>query len=211
MNSRIGLAAKVTIVAISLMFGAGASRADDTSGVALKVAVCNPINGIFTQIQEGKDIQAQWKQLADTLNTQATAKQRELDNKADELKLLLPTSPEYEKKVEDLTVLKADDQAWLQAQQINLMRQQREEEQQIFDKILKTINDVAQAQGITLVLNSAHPDFPAMDNPNQNASAMFFQTIMMHTVLYADPKLDITQQVIVAMDKAYTSNPPASH
>lgn len=208
MNSRIGLAAKVTILAMGLMLWARPTLADDTSASPLKIAVCNPLQ-VFSQIQEGKDLAAQWKQEGDQLQTEATDKKRELDNKSDELKLLLPTSADYEKKLEDLTVLQANDQAWLQAQQVITARQQREQEQAIFDKIVKAINDIAQAQGITLVINSAHADFPSVDHLDANA---FVQTILLHMLLYSDPKLDITQQVIVTMDKTYTANPPpASH
>lgn len=73
----------------------------------------------------------------------------------------------------------------------------------MFEKILKAIGDVAQAQGITLVMNCAHPDFPDLEHldPNQ-----FTLTILLHTALYSDPKLDITQQVIIAMDKTYTTS-----
>jgi Skp family chaperone for outer membrane proteins len=182
--------------------------ADDATAPPLKIASCNPLM-VFSQIQEGKDLAGEWKQQSDTLTSEATAKKAELESKEAELKLLLPTSSEYEKKVEDLTTLQADDQAWLQAQQVNTARQQREQEQTIFDKILKAINDVAQAQGVTLVINGAHADFPPLDHLDANA---FIQTILLHTVLYGDPKLDITQQVIVAMDKAYSATPaPATH
>ena len=106
-------------------------------------------------------------------------------------------------KVETFIQHQADAQAWLQAAQMNMARKQRTEEKTMFDKILKTIGDLAQAQGISLVVNGAHADFPELDKMDANA---FVQTILLHTALYSDTKLDITQQVIIAMDKAYSTS-----
>jgi Skp family chaperone for outer membrane proteins len=177
------------------------ARADDMP--AVKLAVCDPIK-VLTEIQEYKDVMAKMKQDGDTLNNQVQVKKGQLQTEQDEIKLLLPTSDEFEKKIEKMTEDSADTQAWMQAMQVNFARKQRIADKQLFDKVLKAIGDVAQAQGITLVMNCAHPDFNA-DSDKMDINA-FFNMVLLHTSLFNDPKLDITQQVIVAMDKTYSTS-----
>jgi short-subunit dehydrogenase involved in D-alanine esterification of teichoic acids len=85
-----------------------------------------------------------------------------------------------------------------------MARKQREEEKKLFSEILKTVGDVAKEQGINLVINAAHADFPELDKLDANA---FVQTILLHTSLYSDVSLDITDKVIIAMDKTYSASP----
>ncbi len=186
--------------AVSLLSWAMPARADDMP--AIKVAVCDPIK-VLTQIQEYKDLMAKMKQDGDTLNNQVQVKKGQLQTEQDEIKLLLQSSDEYEKKVEKFTEDSANTQAWMQAVQVNFARKQRLADKALFDKVLKGISEVAQAQGVTLVMNCAHPDFPDSDKLDVN---QFFQIILLHTSLYNDPKLDITQQVIIALDKTYSTS-----
>jgi Skp family chaperone for outer membrane proteins len=190
----------VVVMVASLLSWAMPARADDMP--VLKMGVCDPIK-VLTQIQEYKDVMAKLKQDGDTLNNQVQVKKGQLQTEQDEIKLLLPSSDEFEKKIEKLTEDNADTQAWMQAMQVNFARKQRLADKGLFDKVLKAIGDVAQAQGITLVMNCAHPDFPDSDKMDLNA---FFQMVLLHTSLYNDPKLDITQQVIIAMDKTYSTS-----
>jgi Skp family chaperone for outer membrane proteins len=197
MNLRISAWAGVLCGTLAMFISNKPASADD-----VKMAVCDPIK-VLNQIQEGKDAMAKWKQEGDTLGNQAEVKKGQLKTEQDELKLILPTSDDYEKKVEKFTEDQADTQAWFQAAQVNIARKQRQEEKALFDKIVKTVGDLAQAQSISIVLNGSHADFPELDKLDANA---FVQTILLHTTLFADPKLDITQQVIIAMDKAYSTS-----
>ncbi len=190
----------VVLTVVSLLSWAMPARADDMP--ALKVGVCDPTK-VMTQIQEYKDVMAKLKQDGDTLNNQVQVRKGQLQTEQDEIKLLLPTSDEFEKKIEKLTEDSADTQAWMQAMQVNFSRKQRIADKGLFDKVLKGISDVAQAQGITLVVNCAHPELP--DSDKMDAS-QFFQMMLLHVSLFNDPKLDITQQVIIAMDKTYSTS-----
>lgn len=201
MKVRISAWAGLILGAMSLLMWTRPVGADEIPA-SVKIAVCDPIK-VLNQIQEGKDAMAKWKGEGDSLTDQATAKKSQLQSEQDALKLILPTSDDYESKVETFIQHQADAQAWLQAAQMNMARKQRTEEKTMFDKILKTIGDLAQAQGISVVVNGAHAEFPELDKMDANA---FVQTILLHTALYADTKLDITQQVIIAMDKAYSTS-----
>lgn len=200
MKSQMVWAAGLLVAVVSLASWPRPAVADDQP--PLKVAVCDPVK-VIRECQEGKDAQAKWKQDAETVNNELDIKKKQLETQQDELKLLLPTSADYEKKMEDMTSANADSQAWLQATQVNMARKQRLEEQQLFDKILKGIGDVAKEQGFTIVINSAQPDFPEPDRMDANA---FFNTIFLHSSLFHDPGMDITEKVVIAMDKTYSTS-----
>ena len=191
----------VVAAAAGIMMSAGMGLADD-SAPPLKLGVCDPVT-VLNKIQEGKDVMAKWKADGETLQNEANVKKGQLQTEADEIKLLLPTSDEYESKVEKFTEDQADSQAWLQAQQVNMMRKQREEEKLLFNKILDAVQDVAKGEGLTIVINGGHADFPELDKLDANA---FLQTILLHTSLYNDPALDITDKVVIEMDKKYSAN-----
>jgi len=203
MNSRISAWAGLILGAASLLIWTRPAAADD-SGIpaTAKLAVCDPIK-VFSDCMEGKDFQAKWKQEEETLTNQAAAKKSELQNEADELKLIKQGSDEFETKVEKFTDDQSETQAWAQSAQMNMARKQRLEQKALIEKILSKIGDIAKGQGVMVVMNSAQPDFPEIDKMDPNA---FYQTILMHTALFADPSLDITQKVIIAMDQAYSTS-----
>ena len=204
MNVRIAVMAGMVACAAWLLTLARPAAADEAGAPPIKVAVCDPIT-VLTKIQEGKDVMAKWKQDLETLQNQANVKQAQLQTEGDEIKLLLPTSDEYQAKIEKFTQDQANTQAWVQAAKFNMARKQREEQKKLFAEVLKSVADVAKEQGITLVINSAHAEFPEIDKqPDPNA---FFQTILMHSSLYSDVSLDITDKVIIAMDKTYSATP----
>jgi Skp family chaperone for outer membrane proteins len=202
MKARFGFFAALAVVAAVLAVHARSAVADDNMP-PLKVAVCDPTK-ILPEIQEGKDLMAQVKQDQDTLQAQAKQKQDDLQSMSDKLKLMLVTSAEYQTDFDNLIEAQANAQAWLQANKVILARKERSEEQAMFDKILKAIAQVAQQKGCTLVVNSGQPPFPDVDHMDAQA---FFNTVMEHTCLYSDQALDITQDVIIAMDKSYTATP----
>jgi Skp family chaperone for outer membrane proteins len=168
-----------------------------------KVAVCDPLK-VLGQILEGKDASGRWKAAGDTLNQQAQAKQEQLKSEEESVKLIMPGSADYDQRIEKLTEDEADAQAWLNAAKANFARKQRGEQKELFSKIEDAIKQVATQQGISLVINASHPDFPDVERMDANA---YIQTIMLHICLFNDDKLDITSDVVIAMDKAYKANP----
>ena len=109
MNLRILAWAGVMLGAICVLSLTRPAIADDAA--ATKIGICDPIK-VLNQIQEGKDAMAKWKQDGDTLTNQATVKKGQLQTESDEIKLLLPTSDEFQKKVDKFTEDQADTQAW---------------------------------------------------------------------------------------------------
>jgi Skp family chaperone for outer membrane proteins len=198
-------------VAVGLICGValllpGRSAMAQSNMPPVKVAVCDPLK-VLGQILEGKDASGKWKAAGDMLNQQAQQKQEQLKSEEESVKLIMPGSADYDTRIEKLTEDEADAQAWLNAKKANLARQQRNEQKQLFGKIEDAIKQVATAQGITMVINASHPEFPDVEKMDANA---YIETIMLHVCLYADDHLDITSDVVIAMDQKYKAGGGAS-
>ena len=202
MNLRKAVVTGLAMGLVWTLVPMGAARADDAAAAPaapVKVAVCDPLKVLGT-ILEGKDDSTRWKQEQTDLQAQAQAKKDALTQEADEIKVLKQDSPEYETRIEKFNSDQADAQAWLQSSQVNLARKQHAEQKVLFQKIVDAIGAVAKQQGITLVLNASHPEFPDLDKMDANA---FVETIMLHICLYSETTPDITQDVEIHMDQAY--------
>ena len=201
MNSRMAVVAGMVCGVAWLLMPARSAMAQMPP---VMIAVCDPMK-ILGQILEGKVASGRWKVAGDSLNAQAQQKQDQLKSEEESVKLIMPGSADYDTRIEKLTEDEADAQAWLNAAKANLARRQRNEQKQLFAKIQDAIKQVAMAQGITMVINASHPEFPDVEKMDANA---FIETIMLHVCLYADDRVDITQDVAIALDKAYKAGPP---
>lgn len=137
--------------------------------------------------------------------SQAMAKQRELTqlggqikSSMDKMNQLAPGSPDFKKQDDEVTQLKARHEA---------LRQQAEKEfalreAEILGTLYKEIQDmtsrVARYRGMTYVLRASNEPVSA-NNPN------LVMASMARAVVYSDPRVDITQDVINYLNVAYRS------
>jgi Skp family chaperone for outer membrane proteins len=202
MNLRKAVVTGLAMGVVWALMPAGMARADDAGAApsaTVKVAVCDPLKVLGT-ILEGKDDSTRWKQEQTDLQAQAQQRKDSLTAEADGIKVLKQDSPEFEDRIEKFNEDQANAQAWLQSSQVNLARKQHSEQKVLFQKILDAIASVAKTEGVTLVLNASHPEFPDLDKMDANA---FVETIMLHVCLYSETTPDITQDVEIYMDKGY--------
>jgi Skp family chaperone for outer membrane proteins len=176
------------------------ARADD---VPLKIAICNPLK-VATQLQEYKDMVEKVKADSAALESDLDERKEKIKSMSDELKLLLPDSPQYSEKNNDLIQYQIETEVWAKMQQIDQTRKQKENTKALFDKIQAAIADIAHDRGYTLVLSDHGVDLP--DDLDNITPENLNNLLVERTILFEDPRLDITQDVVIAMDKAYTAS-----
>jgi Skp family chaperone for outer membrane proteins len=188
--------------ALLLCAAAPSARADD---VVLKIAICNPLK-VATQVQEFKDMVEKNKSDSQNLQTEFDARKEKIKAMQDELKLLVPDSPQYAEKNDALLHYQIETEVWAKEMDMDQARKAKTNTKALFDKIQAAIAQIAQDRGYTLVLSDHSADLPEDLN---TIDANTLNTLLAErTILYTDPKLDITQDVVIAMDKAYAA---ASH
>ncbi|MDP9173229.1 MAG: OmpH family outer membrane protein [Planctomycetota bacterium] len=197
MNSKIALSVSV-VLAIVLSLGAGVVQAQQASS---NVAICNVMKAL-KQTKEFKDMQIAMQTDNKGFNDQLSQRKAKIGQMQTELQILKQDSPEFAAKNKDLLDYSIESDAWAGIMQREEARKEKQQTKGLFDKMDATIAKLAQSKGITLIVSDQHPELSAAEiekaDPNQ-LSAM----LVTRTVLYNDPKLDITQDLVNAMDQDY--------
>ena len=88
--------------------------------------------------------------------------------------------------------------------QVKMVREQGRQLKEAFDEITSTVASLAKQRGIDLVLVNSNTDLPTnagdIANPETLGNLVFNRSI-----LYASDKVDITADVVAALDAAYKS------
>jgi Skp family chaperone for outer membrane proteins len=180
------------------MLLSGASALADT-----KIAVANA-GKIFSEIKEKKDWEQKMLQDQNTLKDTAFQKQQKVKSLTDQRDNLRTDSPQYAEKDKELQTAKIDFEVWAQIQQAESQRTNKMQTKALFDKIVNAVAEVATAKGIDLVIADQHPEIP--DNFMEQATLEQLRALLgQRNVLYSSPQVDITQDVITAMDAKYAA------
>jgi Skp family chaperone for outer membrane proteins len=114
----------------------------------------------------------------------------------------LPDTDAYTEKNKALIQFQIDTEVWAKMMDMDQQRKQKTSNKMLFDKIQDAVAQVAKDRGFTLVISSHTPEIPDLESIDVNTlNAMLLQ----RTVLFNDPKMDITQDVVIALDKAYAN------
>ena len=198
MTRKFSISALLTLAAFCLALPLAATRAGAQT-TATKIATANVMK-VFNEIQETKDLKSKMEN--DQKNLQATDLQKktqlkDLQSARDALK---PEAPDYDKANQALMQAAVDYEVWQRIQGANIQRQQKEQMLKIFNKITTAVAQVATQKGLDLVVAEQRPEVP--DNLDQINVDQVRLLINQRNVLYSTPNVDISNEVITAMDAA---------
>jgi Skp family chaperone for outer membrane proteins len=175
-----------------------AARADGTS---LKVATCDPLK-VLMQIQEYKDSNDKFKAEENSLQQELNNRKTKLQSMQDQLKLIMPDSPQYADQNQQFLQYNYETEAWFRVMSDEMVRKDKTRAKEMFDKVQAAIADICKDRGIDLVVSTFAPE---VTDPEKVDPQNYRYLLLQRALLYSDPKLDITQDVIVAMDKTYNN------
>lgn len=175
-----------------------------TFAQAQKIAVAN-MGRILTEIKEFKEFDAKFKTKLD----EARRAQESLQNKGKDLQAQRDQfkvgSPEWDRANSELVKVAVEIQVTGQFAQQDLIREQKRQLRALSDKVVAQIKTVAESKQISLVISQVVPAEQALTDENwekltfEQAS----QVIGNRNLLYVAPDLDITTEVIAAIDAAH--------
>lgn len=150
------------------------------------------------------------KATSDEMQAKALAKQQELQKLVADMKAasekqasLAQQSPEFKKFDQQLTQMKIQAQAAQEQAQKELAQMEAEALAALYREIQSMVARVATWRGMTYVVKVSNEPLTASD-PNAVMAAMS------RTVVYADPRNDITQQVVQYLNVEYRKAAGAS-
>ena len=184
----------VTIGVLILGVSVGLHLQAETGPLALdKIGVVNIVQVMSQSKKHGEQmggLQALQAQHQAELQTLAT----ELDTEQGTLQTLRPDSEDYLKQLKVVIEKEALLKSRQEYYQRSLQAKERDLTERAYQAALAATDRVAEAQGLKLVLEQSAPEFPV---PAEN---LIF-AIRSHKVLYSKGCLDITDAVLVELDR----------
>lgn len=181
----------------------------------LSLAVFNPQAGVTIvavvkvpevseKYDKTKDLERQFEQLrGDFAKERDTLKaniERATKSLQEEFK---PNTDEFRNRRKEIAIMEAELQAFVELEGERLEQGLARSLKSIFDDIQAAVGDVAKEKGIDIVL--ASDDMPP-EVPNSTQQVR--QQIVLQKVLYWDPRVDITADVITKINAKYASAKP---
>jgi Skp family chaperone for outer membrane proteins len=169
-----------------------------------RIAVVNP-SRVFQEMKETRDLRAKLETRRQELSTAEQEKRKSIDDLKRNRANLKPDSPQYNDLSTKLDKENADFQAWGQVTRIQAEREQKQMMKTLFDKIQGAVGQVAQEQGIDLVLADQGQEVPSVEDLNFDQLRLLLNQ---RNVLFASKRVDISERVLAVLDAQYAKEGP---
>jgi Skp family chaperone for outer membrane proteins len=197
MKRNIILVAAAAVVALAAWAGIGRAQSSRPGANFTRLAVCD-VSSVFNKYQRASDLSIEFNGRRDRVKAEDDEKLKQMDAQAAMIKELATGSKKYDEEVEKLQKMDAERQVWRKIQEQTVMRDYRLATEQMYNEINTTIAAVAKEQGFDIVLYRDSVEL------NSETPTELLGKIALRKVLYNDPSLDITDQVIERVNATYT-------
>jgi Skp family chaperone for outer membrane proteins len=168
-----------------------------------KLGVVN-MQKVFEQLQEAKDLRATLEAKKQEFNSLGQARQSELNSLKQQLANgPKPDSQQYDDLAQQIEQKAVTYDNELKLKQLTMTRDLGHQLKALFDKIEVSVGDVAKQKGLDLVLTEIRPEFPS--NMREMTPEQIQNLIGSRNILYKSDKIDITSEVVTALDAKYKS------
>jgi Skp family chaperone for outer membrane proteins len=196
--------ASLATLLLGLIATAGPALAQPAQqGTGTKIGVVN-MGKVFESLQEAKDLRATLEAKKNEFTSLGQAHQAELNS----LKQQLQNGPKPDtQQFDDLAqqieqkTIQYDNE--LKLKQLNMARDLTRQLKSLYDKVEASVGEVAKTKGLDLVLTEIRPEFPP--NVRDMTPEAIQNLIGQRNVLYKSEKIDITSEVVTALDAKYKS------
>lgn len=169
---------------------------------AVKVGVCNPAK-VFEQMDERKVIEDKMKSDRDKAQGEVARRKQEVEDIQRQRNELRPESAIFQEKTNVMMEKAVQFEVWARMKEAEMGRVEKEQIKNLYEKIRDTCKEVATEKKLDLILAERKPELPA--NMEKYTADQVRQIISANDVLYANEKADITQEVILRINKKYAA------
>ncbi len=162
---------------------------------------------VYTSIQETIDSQHQLQGMQEQLDQKQKLDQLTLKDLQDKMsQVAKPGTDAHQKAMEDFDAKSLEFQLNEQSMKVKMVRSQGKQLVTAFHEIQAAVADLAKKKGLDLVLVNSGTDVP--DNAQDIANPETLgNLIFQRNVMYASDKVDISSDVIAALNAAYKAGP----
>lgn len=170
------------------------------AAASVRIAVANP-SRIFSSMKETIDLGESLEAELGRLGAEEKEREEALRKLQSQRNQLKPETPQWEKANNDLMDGAGEFKLWREQNKARLDRTQKRQLRQLFLRIEQACREIAQRDGYDLVVADQRPALP--DDLDQVNAAELRARINSRNVLYAAPKVDISDAVIALLDSKY--------
>lgn len=166
----------------------------------IRVAVVNT-GKAFNEMQETKDLKQKLDAERIDFEHKRDQQQKKLTDLRSQRDLLKPESPQYADLDRQYAQAAIQADVWSRVTQAQVQRMQKQEMRDLFNKIVAASEEVAKQKHFDIVIADQRRDLP--DNLDHLSMEQVQAAINIRNVLYASPKVDITEDVVALLDEKY--------
>ncbi len=154
---------------------------------------------VFESAQMPKDLERKFGERKTEIEAEARAKKERIDVIQKELDsgAFAKDGSDYQARLLQMETLKLEGDHWLRNKERSLAGERKHYFEVLFKQVTQACKDVAQSQEIDIVLSDNPVDFSIPD------AAVLINQILAKKVVYASPRVDLTQIVITRFDNEY--------
>jgi len=187
----------MALAAAAIMLPSATLKAQE----AVKVGVCNPAK-VFESMDERKVIEDKMKSDRDKAQAEVARRKQEVEDLQRQRNELRPESAIFQEKTNQMMEKAVQFEVWARMKEAEMGRTEKEQIKSLYEKIRETCKEYAQEKKLDLILAERKPELQNMEKltPDQVR-----QVISANDVLYANEKADVTQEVILRVNKKYAA------
>ena len=194
----VAVVAAATLLGVMNLHG---QQAQQGGGIQPPRVAVVEVQEVFNNMDEKAAVEAEISQQAQQLNQEDQNRQNEIKALRSDLSVLSPEADAYSQTRTELQRKLIEYQAWKEFSKRQLEREKALRMEALYRKIISAIEQVAQANGYDLVIQKDDERNLSSADNQQQLTALILQ----RKVLYSDPNLNITDQVIQATNNAYNN------
>jgi Skp family chaperone for outer membrane proteins len=172
---------------------------------SIKIATVNPAK-VFNEMQETKDLKQKMESDRQAIQTEGKRRSDELDEAKKARGLFREDSEDFNKKNQEMIKKAVELQVWQELIKADLLRQQKSQMKNLFEKIEAATKEVAETKKLDLVIVEQRIDLPTDPNTMEQINVDQLRGLInQRTVMYNNAKFDITNDVLAVVDGKYKS------
>jgi Skp family chaperone for outer membrane proteins len=190
----------VVVVLAVMVVGALLARVNQAQtpagAAAMPVGVVDLVK-VFNEFEQTKALNAELERYKRHLSDEQQKREEQLSVERETLQGFAPDSAEYRKRSAALKKLIIEYQAWLATEREMLKEEHRRWIERTYQMVTQSISEVARRKGLQLALTREELETEVDD------AGVLQKQILNRKVIYYDPMLDITDEVLVVLNDAF--------
>jgi len=189
------------LTAVALVLPAQFAAADNHD--APRIGTVNTAK-VFQEMMETKDLRQKMDSDAKAIKDEGERRENALKELQKKRDLFNEGSTDYDKANKDLVEQAIATRAWQELTKAEVLRQQKMQMRNLFNKIEDATKDVATAKKLDLVFVDQKLELPNDAKTMEQITAdQLRQLINQRTIIFNNGRLDITNEVLAAVDAKY--------